>query len=459
MNKIYVFLFALLWTISLPAKIQLPAVLSNQMVLQQQTDIKLWGKATSNTWVTIKTSWNNRTFTVQAGKEGNWLVYVPTPLAGGPYEISISDGEEIVLKDILIGEVWFCSGQSNMSMPLQGWNGQPIEGANEVLVKANENIPVRFFTATAKTSPTLQEDTYGEWLKPSSENLQSVSALAYFYGQLLQETLDVPVGLVVSAFGGSKIESWLSYKAVDDIPGALAHHSPSQLYNAMIHPFKNYTIKGFLWYQGENNWVDPELYARLFPELPKDFRRAWNAGELPFYYVQIAPGPYDGVEKTTSARIREVQMLNEKTIPNAGMVVTLDLGGLYGHPSKKKEVGHRLAYMALAKTYGRKGFGYQAPAYKSIEINKQEIIISFEYTSSRCVVPAFVNLENFEVAGADRIFYPATARINERTRCVVVTAEEVTHPIAVRYAYKNFTKASLFDEYDLPVSSFRSDNW
>ena len=238
------------------AKIQLPTVLSHNMVLQQKSQVKLWGKATPNSCVNVKTSWSGQNFVTQSDFNGKWQLVVSTPSAGGPYEISITDGEEVILKDILIGEVWLCLGQSNMALPLKGRPGQPVEGANEILVKAKETFPLRVFTVACKSSELPQDDVTGKWLKPSAENLQNSSAVAYFYGQLLQEVLNVPVGLIVSAYSGSKIESWLP-------------ESPScDLYNAMVYPLKDYTLKGFLWYQGESNCVDPQSYSKYFPLFP-----------------------------------------------------------------------------------------------------------------------------------------------------------------------------------------------
>ena len=430
------------------AKIQLPTVLSHNMVLQQKSQVKLWGKATPNSCVNVKTSWSGQNFVTQSDFNGKWQLVVSTPSAGGPYEISITDGEEVILKDILIGEVCLCLGQSNMALPLKGRPGQPVEGANEILVKAKETFPLRVFTVACKSSELPQDDVTGKWLKPSAENLQNSSAVAYFYGQLLQEVLNVPVGLIVSAYSGSKIESWLP-------------ESPScDLYNAMVYPLKDYTLKGFLWYQGESNCVDPQSYSKYFPLFPKSLREVWGLGELPFYYVQIAPYAYQWLEETAAARVREVQLKNEKLIPNAGMVVTLDLGvETCNHPPKKKEVGHRLAYLALAKTYHHKGFGYQSPTYESIEVKDNEIIITFDYTSSYCIAPIYGKLEGFEIAASDRVFYPAEAKIDYERRKVIVSAKNVSNPIAVRYAFKNYTRASLFDDYGLPVSSFRSDDW
>ena len=440
--------FCILSALILSAKIQLPAALSNHMVLQQQSQVKLWGKATPGSQVSVRPSWNNKASATHADANGNWALTIPTPAAGGPYEISITDGEELLLKDILIGEVWLCSGQSNMAMPLKGRNGEPVEGANEVLVRAKETLPLRVFTTAVRMSDSPQEDVTGQWLKPSAGNLQHISAVAYFYGQLLQEVLDVPIGLIISAASGTRIESWL--------PG----YPSCELYNAMIHPVRNYTLKGFIWFQGESNCVDPEGYAQLFPELPNRLRKVWGLGELPFYYAQIAPYTYYGLESTAAARVREIQLQNERTTPHAGMAVTLDLGEeTSNHPPRKKEVGHRLAYWALAKTYGRKGFGYQSPAYKAIEVKNNEIIISFHYSSSRCIAPTYGELDSFEIAAADRVFHPAKAKIDHKNQQVIVSAENVPNPVAVRYAFKNYAKASLFDDYGLPVSSFRSDDW
>lgn len=460
------------WAMSVIAQVKLPLFIADNMVLQQQTKVSIWGEAEANATISLKASWSDKTIETKVDKDGQWIVKVETPSAGGPYEMSINDGTEIILRNILIGEVWFCSGQSNMEMPMKGFEGQPVDEANEYIAKANSQRPIRMFTSANKHSKTRQEDIGGEWEMHTSEAVSKTSAVAYFYAQYLQETLNVPIGIIVSSWGGSTIEAWMDREIINsqfpeistehldkDMKTELpAHKVASQLYNAKLHPFRHYTIKGFLWYQGESNRHKSEQYSKLLPAFVKQLRDIWNNEELPFYYVQIAPHKYDGSNKISSVEMRNSQMKCMKTIPNSGAVVTLDLGMENCiHPSQKKEVGYRLAYWALAKTYDRKGFGYSAPTYKDITIEEHKIRVNFDYYSSRSVSPINTQLKYFEIAGEDKIFYPAKAIVNNKG--VLVESDKVTKPIAVRYAYRNYTEASLFDDFNLPVSSFRSDNW
>jgi len=472
MKRRAVILSILFFTVlSLSAKIKLPTVLADNMVLQQQSSVKLWGEASPLKEVKITPSWDNKTYTVKSGSDGKWLLKVQTPIAGGPYEISISDGEKIKLKDILIGEVWFCSGQSNMEMPLKGFTGQPVEYGNDVIAKANESTPIRMYTTKNKYSKALIDDIEGGWTKHTSEDISNWSATAYFFGKYLHETLGVPVGLVISAWGGSKIEAWMSEDALTSFKefdlshlttdvklSTQNHHTPCYLYNAKLHPLINYTIKGFLWYQGESNRDNPELYKRLHPAFVRNIRDKWNIGDFPFYYVQIAPHGYNDPDGIQAAKLREAQLNGMKDIPNSGMVVTMDIGKEKCiHPAKKQEVGNRLAYWALAKTYGRKGFGYAPAEYESMEVKEGKAILTFKYTSSRCVTPISMNLENFEIAGVDRIFHPAKAYVNGGK--VVVSSDNAPNPIAVRYGFRNYVKGNLKDDSGLAISSFRTDNW
>ncbi|NDW08570.1 sialate O-acetylesterase [Dysgonomonas sp. 520] len=470
-TKIIIICLLFLATLPLSAKIELPTILADNMVLQQQSSVKLWGKAHPRKEVKVIPSWNNKAYTVKSDSNGKWLLQVETPVAGGPYEISISDGEETVLKDILIGEVWFCSGQSNMEMPLKGFPGQPVEGGNDMIAKANKSTPIRMYTTKNKFSKTPLEDIEGGWTNHTSEDISNWSATAYFFGKYLHETLEVPIGLVVSAWGGSKIEAWMSEDALtsfgefdlshlkgDVKPSTQNHHAPCYLYNAKLHPLINYTIKGFLWYQGESNRDNPELYEKLHPAFVKNIRNKWNIGDFPFYYVQIAPHGYNDPDGFQAAKLREIQFKNMKEIPNSGMVVTMDIGEEKCiHPAKKQEVGNRLAYWALSGTYNRKGFGYAPAEYKSMEIKEGKIILTFNYTSSRCVTPISTNLENFEIAGNDRVFYPAKAYVSSGK--VIVSSEKVPEPVAARYGFRNYVKGNLKDDSDLAVSSFRTDSW
>ncbi|GAB6119880.1 sialate O-acetylesterase [Dysgonomonas termitidis] len=448
------------------------------MVLQQQTNVKLWGEAKANVQINIKTSWNQKVYTVNSDATGKWLLPVTTPVAGGPYEISFNDGDELVLKNVLIGEVWFCSGQSNMEMPMKGFDRQPVEGTNEIIAKAKARIPLRMYTTDSRDgqwvrqfSKQPQSDCKGTWLENTSENVANISAVAYIFAQYIQEILEVPVGIIVSSWGGSKVEAWMSREAIapfkeidlailsNDEPVKNPTATPSVLYNAKIAPLTNFAIKGFLWYQGESNRDNATLYKNLMAAFVNDLRSKWQVGEFPFYYVQIAPFNYEGANGTSAARLMEVQMQNLQDIPNSGMVTTLDIGNpVFIHPVDKITVGKRLALWALGQTYNRKGFGYKPAIYKSMEIAGEKIYINFD-NSPRGLYPMWTQIKGFEIAGEDRVFYPAKAEIETKSCRLAVSSEKVTSPVAVRYAYRNYAEAGVFGVDGIPVAPFRTDDW
>lgn len=471
-------LVILLFSSVLKATITLPSIIGSNMVLQQQANVKLWGKTNNKSRVKISTSWNKIIYKAAPDINGNWQISVSTPVAGGPYTISIADDEILILNNILIGEVWFCSGQSNMEMPMKGFDRQPVKGTNTILAKASSKTPIRMFTTDSKNgvwvrqfSKQKQEDCQGEWLVNSSANVSNISAVGYFFARYVQEVLEVPVGIIVSSWGGSTVESWMSREAIapfgeidlskldnntrlDDPSGV-----PCVLYNAKIAPLTQFTIKGFLWYQGESNRNNVDLYARLMPAFVKDLRTKWNIGEFPFYFIEIAPFAYDGANGTSAARMREVQLQNMKDIPHSGMVTTLDVGHpVFIHPMDKETVGTRLAWWALADTYGRTGFGYKAPVYKSMELSGKKIYINVE-NAENGLCPMWTELKGFEIAGKDKVFYPAKAEIETITCRLAVSAVNVSEPVAVRYAYKDYAEASVFNISGLPLVAFRTDKW
>jgi sialate O-acetylesterase len=460
------------------AKVKLPTILGDNMVLQQQTSVKLWGEAAPGAKVNIRTSWNNQSYAATCDANGKWLTTVHTPAAGGPYEIRISDGEETILKNILMGEVWFCSGQSNMEMPVKGFDRQPVENTNDVIAKAKTKTPIRMYTTDSKNGSWVRQfskkpetDCRGEWLENAPENVANISAVAYFFASYIQETMEVPVGIIVSSWGGSMIEAWMSREALspfsevdlsildNDSTVRNPTATPSVLYNAKIAPLTNFAIKGFLWYQGESNRNNADLYIRLTPAFVKDLRQKWGVGEFPFYFVQIAPFNYEGADGVSAARFREVQFRNMKDIPNSGMAMTMDVGHpVFIHPTDKQTVGSRLAYWALAKTYGKQGFGYLSPEYQSMEKVDGKIYIHFDNAPGG-ICPMWTDLKGFEIAGEDKIFHPAKAEIETRTAKLAVSSGDVPHPVAVRYAYKNYVEASIFSIYGIPVTPFRTDDW
>ena len=460
---LFILISILFFTSTLFGKIGLPALFSNNMVLQQQSNVKVWGSAQKSVVVKLITSWDGKTYQTVSDNSGNWTLKVITPVAGGPYEISIDDGEKTVLSNILIGEVWVCSGQSNMEMPLRG-NSSPILNANEIILHA-DNPSLRLFDVKRATSLSPLDDCKGEWNESTSESARDFSAMAYQFGEILQKKLNVPVGLILSSIGGTMIESWMSSNSLAEfnqveIPASLddvksPHKEPTTLFNGMIAPLIHFPIQGAIWCQGESNRHEPELYSKLFPAMVADWRDQWGLGDFPFYYVQIAP--YYSADTTRSGvLIREAQLNAMDVIPNSGMASAIDVGMEDDiHYMDKTIPAQRLAYWALAKTYGVKGIGYQGPVYKSMEIDGNKITLNFDY--ARYLTSFKKPLELFEIAGDDKAFYPAEATIDRGQ--VIVHSDKVQHPIAVRYAFKEWVKGELYNNDGLPASSFRTDNW
>ncbi len=477
MKKITLFFlmatFSLASIQSVDAKITLPAIVSSNMVLQRNTSVKLWGWAGANEEITIKTSWLKKSINIQADAIGNWSVDVQTTNSKEAQTIILkSNTSNITLNNILFGEVWLCSGQSNMEMPMKGYAGQPIFGAAEAVAKAN-NPNLRLFSVTRTSgskTPLKEVLKYSEWQQATPESVLKFSAVAYFYGQQLQEILDVPVGLILSAWGGSSVQAWMStealspYQKVDltnrDInvkPNAI----PTALFNSMINPLIPFTIKGALWYQGESNMEEAEKYKKLFPAMVEDWRKRWAIGDFPFYYVQIAPYIYSGNETVqnskNSAFIREVQLHCLDLIPNSGIAITMDIGAENPiHPPKKKEVADRLLYNALHKTYGFTTVNYEGPRFESMEVKDAGLLIKFKNEENG--IYSYNGIEGFEIAGSDKVFYPANAKIIDRKK-VMISSEKVPNPVAVRYDWNNWVKGTLLNTNLLPASSFRTDDW
>jgi len=457
---------------SVHAKVELPAIVSSNMVLQRDATVKLWGWANANEKITINCSWLEQDAKVEADNNGNWSIKVKTTNSKNPQTISIKSIEsDILLENILFGEVWLCSGQSNMQQPLKGYNGQPTFGGTMAVAQSN-NPNLRLFTVDRVGSkiPLKDVDKYTAWAQATPDNVLDFSAVAYFFGEQLQEILDVPVGLIHTSWGGSSVQAWISNEVIslhqdvnlEDVDiSERTNHIPTALYNAMIHPLTSYTIKGVLWYQGESNRGEPDKYKTLFPAMVKDWRNRWEIGDFPIYYVQIAPyiyGDNDAFQTVdNSAFIREAQLECLDLIPNSGIAITMDIGDDYCiHPPKKKEVADRLLFNALNQTYGFKTIDYASPIYESHEVIDEGMLLKFKNAETGLF--AYDELEGFEIAGNDKVFYPATATIVNRMN-VLVSSEHVKNPVAVRYAWKNWINGTLYDTNLLPASSFRTDDW
>lgn len=467
-NRLIYCLISCLISLDALSKVELPSFISSNMVLQQQSTIKFFGKSSSKSNVKITVPWLEKKITVKSDLDGRWNTEIKTPKAGGPYNIIFDDGDIVELDNVYIGEVWLCSGQSNMEMTVKGFYAQPVINSNQTIADANKSIPIRMFTVKKSAKKLLQENVSGNWEENTSEAVSNFSATAYYFGKQLYESLRVPIGLINTSWGGSIIEAWMSEESLkkylevslthlkDDKSVKYPHTVASMIYNAMMYPLKDIKIKGVIWYQGESNRFNYKLYERLLPNFVDDLRTLFKNENMPFYYVQIAPFAYNDKSKEhLGALQREVQFNCEKKIPNSGMVVLMDIGdkGCI-HPAEKSLVGKRLAYWALSETYGAKGIFYKSPRYSSKEIKDNKVILSFDY-ADRGLTSFGEDLKCFEIAGSDSCFHKAKAVI--RGNKVEVWSESVDKPVAVRYGFYNYVKGDLFSVGGIPVSSFRTD--
>ena len=454
------------------AKVDMPSIFSDNMVLQQQTQVALWGTATGKK-VTITPSWSKaKTVVATTDKDGKWMARIDTPAAGGPYEITVSDGKKKTLRNVLIGEVWLCTGQSNMEMPLRGWSGQPIEHAVEAIMGANPATPIRMIRFSERKADQPIYEGENVWEENTPEVVARTSGTAYFFAQRMQQILQVPIGIISADKGGSAIEAWMSREILEkEFAGEFdlsilapenkekwTIKTPAVYYNGMLSQFFPYTIKGILWYQGETNRARPEQYTRLQTRFAQMLREEFQVPDAPFYFVQIAPYRYSNPRSFENGYFYEAQQKTLETIPHSGMVPTVDIGDYtFIHPPKKKEVGERLALLALVNDYGLKGVNADAPTFKSVEFQDGRAIITVNVNKSVGLIPAKTPVEGFEIAGKNKVFFPARA-VADKDK-IIVEAWEVHKPVAVRYCFRNWAVGTLFGGNGLPLLPFRTDDW
>ena len=467
---------------SAQAKVRLPHVLGDNMILQQNSEARLWGWAEPGKKVTVTTSWSNDAYTVKADREGQWMVKVKTPAASyQPLSITFSDGESLTLNNILAGEVWVCAGQSNMEMPVKGFGNCPVEGYNEAVVTANDYRGVHFVKIPSVMSTKPLNDANCHWEVVSPNTVGEASATGYFFAQVVNKALDVPVGLIMANKGGTRVESWFTKenleKYTDDPTDSLEivkrwpqwdYHRSLLWGNGTFNPILNYTVKGIIYYQGCSNVGDPgDQYSQRMKILADQWRQQFGLGEIPFYFVEIAPYHYDNVDADNGARLREQQYKASLLIPNSGLVCTNDLAYPYEttqiHPAQKKPVGQRLAYLALNKTYGMHAVGCMSPSYKDMKVTDDYVDIHLN--NDLGAISRFEDIQGFEVAGDDHVFHPAKAvhfwqpgggYWDETIR---ISSPEVKKPVAIRYCFKNFQLGNLKNAAGLPLFPFRTDSW
>ena len=487
---------------SASAAVKLPAVIGSHMVLQASSPLTIWGWADPGEEVTV--TLGDTKAIAKADAEGKWLVKLPAMQASAePREMTIRGTNTIQLTDILVGEVWLASGQSNMEWPVAAADNPEAE------IKAADVPKLRLFLVPKVPSGTPANDVQAGWTACTPDTIKNFSAVAYFFGRELHQKLDAPVGMIASSWGGTRIEPWTPPEGFADAPelagerkqieslregyqtalknklpeykawveaaekavaeGAAlgdapsppadpfkAYGAPTALYNGMIHPLAPFALRGALWYQGESNRGQGMHYHDLMQALIRGWRTVWGQGNFPFLFVQLAPYKYDN-NVTALPEIWEAQTATLAT-PNTGMAVITDIGNTADiHPRNKQEVGRRLARWALAKTYGKSDVVYSGPIYESMAVEGKRVRLKFKHAEGGLAARDGKPLSWFSIAGADKKFVKANAMIDGET--VLVESPEVASPAAVRFGWHQLAEPNLVNQAGLPASPFRTDHW
>ena len=481
------------------ADVSLPAIFSDHMVLQRQIAISVWGNASANEEIVVELDTQRVRITADAG--GTWQIHLNPMDAGGPYQLTVRGENVITFKNVMIGEVWVCSGQSNMAWPVR--RSQDAEDE----IKAADYPNIRLFTVKRSAAQRPAQDVEGIWSVCDTSRVGTFSAVAYYFGRRLHKSLNVPIGLINTSWGGTPVEAWTSLPALQVLPeyaplgkrwaehiaaypealekfqaefavwranadslralgqrrprrpwrGPNSPHRPSVLYNGMIAPLVSYGIRGAIWYQGESNAGRAYQYRTLFPAMIQNWRSSWGQGAFPFFFVQLANFRQvkDNPEESAWAELREAQLMT-LSLPNTGMAVAIDIGEADDiHPRNKQDVGLRLALGAEAMVYDmdqpRSG-----PIYRSMAVEEDKIRLRFDHAYGGLKAKDYV-IKGFAIAGQDRKFVWAEAKIDGDD--VLVWSKDVQQPVAVRYAWADNPICNLYNGADLPASPFRTDDW
>ncbi|MBN1769375.1 MAG: hypothetical protein JW842_12775 [Prolixibacteraceae bacterium] len=442
------------------ATITLPSVFSDNMVLQQNSEVDIWGWSNAGETIKIIPGWNlTDTIKVKVDNMAKWSARLKTIGAGGPYNIQIIGGSQLELKNVMLGEVWICSGQSNMEWSVN----MGVENGEELAAQAN-NPNIRIFNMPKIGAIYPQQNCNTNWVICTPETMRQTSAVGYFFANELQQKLDVPVGIIVAAWGGTPAEVWIEKSRIEknlelkNAKYALNYDwwpsEPGVLFNSMIAPVVPFGIAGVIWYQGESNVGNYQVYGLLMKTLIDNWRSNFK-NDFPFYFVQIAP--YNYGDDGTSEYVREQQALVEKNVPKTGMIVISDLVDNINniHPRNKLDVGIRLANFALTKTYGKKVYAFQSPQYQSMRIEKNKIRLMFNHVPTGLKSVGKTPMR-FLIAGSDNNFVPATAKIEGKT--ILVYAKQIKNPISVRYCFDDVSLPDVFSNEGLPLAPFRTHN-
>jgi len=453
---------------SAQAELRLGGIFGDHMVLQRSEPVPVWGFDEPGTDVTV--TLGEASVHVKAGDDGRFVAKLPALEAGGPHEVVVVGTSTVKLADVLVGEVWLCSGQSNME-----WTVSGSANAAAAIAAANDSR-IRHVKVPHRPAEKPEGDVKtGGWQPASPSTVGSFTAVGYFFGTHLAKELDVPIGLIGSNWGGTRIEPWTppvgfeKTPALADITAKLAeypskndkgqinHQSPLALYNGMIHPLLPYAIRGAIWYQGESNSSEGMLYCEKMKALIAGWRVVFEKTDLPFYFVGLAPYRYNGEREGHLPYLWEAQSAT-LAVAHTGMAVTVDIGDTKDiHPRNKQDVGKRLALCALAKTYGRQDVVWSGPVYRSMTIEEGKVRLRFDHVAGGLVARDRAALSWFSIAGEDRKFVDAKAEIDGDT--VVVHSPEVAAPVAVRFGWSQLAEPNLSHRDGLPAAPFRTDRW
>jgi sialate O-acetylesterase len=457
------------------ADVSLNNMFGSHMVLQQGIANRVWGKAEPGETITV--TFADQSHTTDAGDDGSWEVMLDAVQEyGGPHTLTVKGTNTIVFEDVLIGEVWVCAGQSNMQWSVNASNDADLE-------KAAASFPnIRLISVPQVGTQEPQWNFNGSWKPCSSETVGGFSAVGYFFGRQLHQTLGVPVGLINNAWGGSACEAWVNRETMtkdgrfdkllsrweqmekekaDDARLMNGNSRPGNIYNGVLTPSIGYGIRGAIWYQGESNASRAYQYRDLFPFMIKTWRDEWGLGDFPFYWVQLADFRAEKAEPAESdwAELREAQTMTMDKLPATGEAVIIDIGeGKDIHPQNKQDVAKRLARWALAETYGVGGIPCHSPRYASMEKEGAKIVLSFNHVNGGWRPFDVAEPVGFTIAGADRAFVPAQAKIRD-DGTIEVSAEGIAEPVAVRYAWADNPVCNMFDGTGLPLTPFRTDDF
>jgi sialate O-acetylesterase len=500
-------------TSPLLADVRLPALFTDHMVLQQGQKNRVWGWAEPGEDVIVTISGQKQT--AKANAKGKWLVTLDSLQVGGPHTLAVTGKNKLAVQDVLVGEVWICSGQSNMGLDVAGAYDADLE------TRTAKFPNIRLISVPNVGTQEPQDDFEGKWEVCTPQTVKSFSAVGYFFGRQLHQTLDVPIGLIDDSWGGSACEAWIrrdlltkddKYKALmadweqreknfDEAKAKATYEKqladwkvaaekakaagkqpgpqprlnnpltgnarPANIYNGVLKPTIGYGIRGAVWYQGESNASRAYQYRDLFPLMIQSWRDEWQQGDFPFYYVQLAdydnnkPRPSEPGDSTW-AELREAQTMTMKRLPNTGEAVIIDLGeGRDIHPRNKEDVGKRLARWALARDYGLSDLPYHSPQYKSMEKQGNKIVLTFDHVGQTLYTFDVAKPVGFAIAGSDKKFVWADAELvgTDKIDKIAVSSKDIADPIAVRYAWADNPVCNVYSRNGLPLTPFRTDDW